>query len=83
VTVTGTPVAPDRVMTLSVAVPSATVCGAPMVIVGTGVPSMMVPVPVATPIVAPGAAVIVAVNTSFGSPGIRSVKVGTLKTPVV
>ena len=83
VMVTGTPEATDRVMTLSVALPSATVCGAPMVINGSGVPSMMVPVPGAGLMVAPGAAVIAAVKVSFGSPGIASTKVGTVKLPVV
>jgi hypothetical protein len=83
VTVTGLVEVALSVMTFCVAVPSGTVTGEPMVISGSGVPSMMVPVPGAGLMVAPGAAVIAAVKVSFGSPGIASTKVGTVKTPVV
>ena len=54
-------------------------------ITGAAVLSMMVPVAVGVPMVAPLplTALMVAVKVSFGSPGIASAIVGTLKVAVV
>ena len=64
--------------------PSATVTGAVMAITGAAVLSVMVPVPVAVPMVAPLPLTVpmVAVKVSAGSPGIASAIVGTLKLAV-